>query len=36
MELYRLTVVETWPDSIFKAATITAIQHKHECLGLDG
>lgn len=27
-ELYRLSVVETWPDSPFKAATIAGIQHK--------
>jgi hypothetical protein len=27
-ELYRLSVVETWPDSPFKAATIAAIQGK--------
>jgi len=27
-ELYRLGVVETWPDSTYKAATIAGIQHK--------
>jgi hypothetical protein len=27
-ELYRLSVVETWPDSPYKAATIAGIQHK--------
>jgi hypothetical protein len=27
-ELYRLSVVETWPDSPYKTATIDAIQHK--------
>jgi hypothetical protein len=27
-ELYRLSVVETWPDSPFKVATIAGIQHK--------
>jgi hypothetical protein len=27
-ELYRLSVVETWPDSPFKAATIAGIQDK--------
>jgi len=27
-ELFRLSVVETWPDSPFKAATIAAIQGK--------
>ena len=27
-ELYRLSVVETWPDSAYKAATIAGIQHK--------
>jgi hypothetical protein len=27
-ELYRLSVVETWPDSPFKAVTIAAIQHR--------
>jgi hypothetical protein len=27
-ELYRLSVVETWPDSPYKAATIAGIQHR--------
>jgi hypothetical protein len=27
-ELYRLSVLETWPDSPFKAATIAGIQNK--------
>jgi len=27
-ELYRLSVVEKWPDSPFKAATVAGIQHK--------
>jgi hypothetical protein len=27
-ELYRLSVVETWPDSPYKAATIAGIRHK--------
>jgi len=27
-ELYRLSVVETWPDSPYKTATIAGIQHK--------
>jgi hypothetical protein len=27
-ELYRLSVVETWPDSPFKAATIAGIRNK--------
>jgi hypothetical protein len=27
-ELYRLSVLETWPDSPFKAATIAGIQDK--------
>jgi hypothetical protein len=27
-ELYRLSVAEQWPDSPYKAATITGIQNK--------
>ena len=27
-ELYRLSVVEKWPDSPYKAATIAGIRHK--------
>jgi hypothetical protein len=27
-ELYRLSVVETWPDSPLKAATVAGIHHK--------
>jgi hypothetical protein len=27
-ELYRLSVAESWPDSPYKAATITGIRHK--------
>jgi hypothetical protein len=27
-ELYRLSVAEEWPDSPFKAATMSGIQHK--------
>jgi hypothetical protein len=27
-EVYRLSVVETWPDSPFKAATIAGIRNK--------
>jgi hypothetical protein len=27
-ELYRLSVVETWPDSPYKAVTIAGIRHK--------
>lgn len=27
-ELYRLSVVETWPDSPFKVATIVGIRNK--------
>jgi hypothetical protein len=27
-ELYRLSVVEMWPDSPYKAATIAGIRHK--------
>jgi hypothetical protein len=27
-ELYRLSVAEKWPDSPYKAATITGIRHK--------
>jgi hypothetical protein len=27
-ELYRLSVVETWPNSPYKTATIAGIQHK--------
>jgi hypothetical protein len=27
-ELYRLSVLETWPDSPLKAAIIAGIQHK--------
>jgi hypothetical protein len=27
-ELYRLSIVEAWPESPYKAATIFGIQHK--------
>jgi len=27
-ELYRLSVVEAWPDSPYKTATIAGIQHR--------
>jgi len=32
-ELYRLSVVESWPDSPYKTATIAAIQHKLAMIG---
>ncbi len=27
-ELYRLSVIETWPDTPYKAATLAAIRHR--------
>ena len=33
-ELYRLTVVEEWPESPYKAAVIGAIKHKLMILAL--
>jgi hypothetical protein len=35
-ELYRLSVVEKWPDSPYKAATIAGIQHKLEMIASAG
>lgn len=33
-ELYRLSVVEEWPESPYKAAVIEAIKHKLKILAL--